>query len=188
MIPWRLVRPRRRIEPFGTLLIANSFRASYVWMVTSMISTERIAEHLRDVHVGKNWTAVNLKNTLSGVTWRTATRQVGSLHTIATLVYHINYYIAATIEVLRGGPLEAKDELSFDSPPIRTEEEWESLLNKLFSEAEELALLIEKIPDERLSEYFVEEKNGTYYRCLQGPIEHTYYHLGQIVLLKKVQG
>lgn len=83
-----------------------------------MQSTEQIAKHLREVHFGANWTAVNLKDTLAGVTWRQAPTPVASFHSIATLVFHINYYIRATIEVLRGGSLDAKDALSFDSPPL----------------------------------------------------------------------
>jgi hypothetical protein len=53
-----------------------------------------------------------------------------------------------------------------------------------WADAEELASFVERIPDEQLSEYSVDEKNGTYYRCLQGPIEHGYYHLGQIAIIK----
>ncbi|MGN6163930.1 MAG: hypothetical protein ACTHOF_05245 [Flavisolibacter sp.] len=42
--------------------------------------------------------------------------------------------------------------------------------------------------DSKLDEIFVDEKYGTYYRNLQGIIEHTHYHLGQIVLIKKLLG
>ncbi len=75
--------------------------------------TKQIAKHLSDVHFGSNWTAVNLKETLAGVTWQQATTFVGSLHTIATLVFHMNYFVSATIQVLRGGQLDAKDRLSY---------------------------------------------------------------------------
>lgn len=40
------------------------------------------------------------------------------------------------------------------------------------------------MPEDQLWEPFVKEEYGTYYRCLQGPIEHYHYHLGQIALLK----
>jgi hypothetical protein len=40
--------------------------------------------------------------------------------------------------------------------------------------------------DNKLTESFVEEKYGTYYRNIDAMIEHSYYHLGQIVLLKKI--
>lgn len=34
--------------------------------------------------------------------------------------------------------------------------------------------------------FFKEEKNGSYYRNFCGIIEHFYYHLGQIVVIKKI--
>jgi hypothetical protein len=40
--------------------------------------------------------------------------------------------------------------------------------------------------DEKLKDVFVEEKYGTYQRNIDGMIEHSYYHLGQIVLIKKL--
>lgn len=57
-------------------------------------------------------------------------------------------------------------------------------MDKTWADAEALASLIERLPEERLSEYFVDQKYGTYYRCLLGPIEHAYYHLGQIAMIK----
>ena len=154
--------------------------------VLAMNFTQQIAQHMRAVHAGSNWTAVNLKDKLADITWQQATARVGTFHSIATLVFHINYYIDATIKVLGGGSLDAKDALSFDCPPITSAEQWEQLLDKTFRDADELASLIENLSDEKLADWFVEEKYGTYYRCLQGPIEHTYYHLGQIAMLKSM--
>ena len=147
---------------------------------------QHLAKHLRDVHTGGNWTTVNLKDTLAGVTWQQATTQVYSLNSIATLVYHINYYISEVTKVLLGAPLNAKDEFSFNLPPIRSQVDWEALLNKTFTEAEIFAGLAEHIPEAKLWAPFTDEKYGNYYRNLQGIIEHTHYHLGQIVSIKKI--
>jgi len=151
-----------------------------------MHTTTHIAKHLRDVHFGGNWTSVNLKNTLADITWQQATKQVYGFNTIATLVFHINYYISAVTKVLQGGPLHAKDEYSFNHPPIHSQEDWENLLNKMWIDAQNFSSLIEQLPDSKLWEHFTDEKYGNYYRNLQGIIEHTHYHLGQIVLIKKI--
>lgn len=148
--------------------------------------TSQIAKHLRDVHFGGNWTSVNLKQTLADVDWQEATKKVKSLNTIATLVFHTNYYVAAVTKVLQGEPLNAKDKYSFELPPIQSEEEWQRLLNKTFSDAEIFANLIEQLPDSKLEEDFSDNKYGSYYRNLAGIIEHYHYHLGQIVLIKKI--
>jgi hypothetical protein len=151
-----------------------------------MILTEQIAKHLREVHFGGNWTSASLKDKLADVTWQQATTQVNTFHTIATLVYHMNYYVSATLNVLQGGPLDAKDKYSFDHPAILSDEDWQRLLEKTWSDAEELAGLIEEIPESQLWESFADEKYGNYYRCLHGPIEHCHYHLGQIALIKSM--
>ena len=153
---------------------------------TNMNVTTQITKQFRDVHFGGNWTSVNLKETLTDVTWQQATTKIGSLNTIAALVYHINYYVTAIIKVLQGGPLDAHDKFSFDLTPIQSQQDWEELVNKLFTDAENFAALIQQLPDSKLEETFIDEKYGTYYRNLHGIIEHTHYHLGQIVLIKKM--
>ena len=148
--------------------------------------TAQIAKHFKDVHFGGNWTSVNLKETLADVTWQQATTKIYSLNTIATLVFHINYYVSAVTKVLQGEPLTAHDRYSFDLPPIQNHDDWEKLLNKTWSDAEKFVQLIEQLPEGRLGEVFSDEKYGTYYRNIHGIIEHTHYHLGQIVLIKKI--
>ena len=148
--------------------------------------TSQIARHLREVYFGGNWTSVDLKEVLKDVTWQQATTKIYSLNTIAALVYHINYFVSAVSKVLQGGQLTASDKYSFDLPPIRSNEDWEKLLTKTWDDAETFAVLIELLPDSKLEETFCDEKYGSYYKNLHGIIEHTHYHLGQIVLIKKL--
>ena len=74
---------------------------------------------------------------------------------------------------------------SFAHPPIQSKEDWEKLLDKLWTDAETFASLIEQLPESKLWEDFADGKYGNYYRNIHGIIEHTHYHLGQIVLIKK---
>jgi DinB superfamily len=151
-----------------------------------MKPTHQIAKHLRDVHFGGNWTASSLRDQLATVSWEQATTQVSGFHTIAALVYHMNYFVSVTLKVMQGGPLDASEKVSFDHPPIASKQDWESLLEKTWKDVEELAVAIEQMPESQLGEHFVDEKWGTYYRCLHGPIEHCHYHLGQIALIKSM--
>ena len=148
--------------------------------------TTQIAKHLREVYFGGNWTFSNLKDHLENLTWQQATTQVYSFNTIADLVYHSNYYIVAALKVLQGGPLDSKDKYSFDLPPINSQHDWQKLLNKVWADVETFAKLIEQLPERKLLENFTDKKYGNYYRNLHGIIEHTHYHLGQIVLIKKL--
>lgn len=151
-----------------------------------MNQTQQIAKHFRDVHFGGNWTSSNLKDNLKDIDWQQATTKVHSFNTIATLVFHMNYYVCAVTKVLQGGPLDAKDKYSFDHPPIRSAEDWKNMLDKTWADAEQFASLIEQLPESKLGETFIDDKYGTYYRNLHGIIEHTHYHTGQIALIKKL--
>jgi len=151
-----------------------------------MSLTEQMANHLRAVYFGGNWTSVDLKDNLADVTWQQATTQVYSFNTIAKLVYHMNYYVSAVLKVLHGEPLNAHDKYSFDLPPILSQEDWEKMLNKTWTDAENFASLIEPLPESKLWEDFSDNKYGNYYRNIHGIIEHVHYHLGQIVLIKKI--
>ncbi len=148
--------------------------------------TTHLAKHLGDVHIDGNWATSNLKDLLTEVTWQQATTRVGTLNTIAALTFHINYYVEALLGVLQGKPLTARDAHSFDMPEITSREAWESLVTKALADGEEFSRLVEALPDEKMWETFVDKKYGNYYRNLQGLLEHTQYHLGQIAVIKKL--
>jgi hypothetical protein len=82
--------------------------------------------------------------------------------------------------------LEIHDKYSFDFAPINSAEAWDALRKSLFENSEKFAKFIESFSDEKLNEIFADEKYGTYQRNIEGMIEHCYYHLGQISLLKKL--
>ncbi|HMU46776.1 MAG TPA: DUF1572 domain-containing protein [Chitinophagaceae bacterium] len=148
--------------------------------------SQQIAKHTRDVFFGGNWTAVNLKDSLADVNWQMAVKRVDALNTIAALVFHIHYYVAAVLKVLQGGPLDAHDKYSFDLPSIKSEDDWKRLVTKTMEDATLLADEIEKLDEPGLYESLADPKYGNRLRNFLGIIEHTHYHLGQISLLKKM--
>ena len=148
--------------------------------------TTQIAKHFREIHFGGNWTSVSLKDNLTDLTWQQATTHVYSFNTIAALVFHMNYFVTAALKVLQGNALDAHDKYSFDLPPIRSQEDWQNLLDKTYTDAEKFASLVEQLPESKLWEDFTDKKYGNYYNNIHGIIEHNHYHLGQIVLIKKI--
>ncbi len=147
----------------------------------------QIANQFRGVYLNDKWIAnTNLKEQLSDLTWQQATTKIDSLNSIAALAFHLNYYTTGLIKVLEGGPLDIKDKYSFDMPSIESQEDWQALINNIWDNAERFATLVEQMPDEKLWAPFIEEKYGNYYRNIISTIEHSYYHFGQIVLIKKL--
>jgi hypothetical protein len=127
-----------------------------------------------------------MQDNLANVTWQQATTKVYNLNTIVALVYHVNYFVRAILRVLQGGPLDAHDKYSFDHPRVSSENDWQKLLDQTWTDAEKAATLIEHMPESKLWEIFADEKYGNYYSNIQGVVEHTHYHLGQIVVIKKI--
>jgi hypothetical protein len=152
-----------------------------------MENPTQLANRFREVILNGTWIAnTNFKDQLSQVNWEQAITKIGSLNTIALLTFHINYYVAGVLKVLEGGGLDIRDKFSFDLPPITSAEDWERLKNDLFSNAEKFANQVERMPEEKLEAGFVDEKYGSYRRNIEGMIEHSYYHLGQVSLLRKL--
>lgn len=152
-----------------------------------MSTTNPIAKRFREVIFdGKFVAYTNYKDQLSQVKLAEATQKIGPLNTIAALTYHINYYVAGVLNVFEGGELEIRDKFSYDLPPLESEEDWDTLKNELFSNGEKFAAHLDGFSEEKFKGAFVVEKYGTYRRNMDGMIEHCYYHLGQISIIRKM--
>ena len=146
-----------------------------------------IANRIREVLLSGHWIAnTNYKEQLLSITWEEAIQKIDGLNTIAVLTFHINYYVAGVLNVFTNGKLEIRDKYSFDLPPIQSESDWQQLVNTFLHNSEAFALQVEQMTEAQLEEPFVDEKYGNYLRNIEGVIEHSYYHLGQISLLKKM--
>lgn len=151
-----------------------------------MTQTELISQHFKGIFFGGNWTAVNVRDTITPISLEQAKTKINDCNTIAALIFHINYYIEGVIPAFEGGALDIKDKFSYDTPDFDTEESWDKFKIQLLQNAENLNMKISTLSETGLYQTFVEEKYGSYYSNIHGLIEHTHYHLGQITILKKL--
>ena len=146
-----------------------------------------LSKRIREVLSNGKWIAnTNFKDQILSLSWKQAIQKVDDLNSIAMLTFHVNYYMAGILNVLNGGELEIRDKYSFELPEIKSEKDWEIMVSEFMKNAEEFADKIEQLDESILDKPFAEEKYGSYLRNLEGFIEHSYYHLGQISLLKKM--
>lgn len=146
-----------------------------------------LANRLREVLLEGHWIAnTNYKEQILSVSWHHATQKVADLNTIAALTFHINYYLAGLLSAFKKGKLEISDKYSFDLPEITSEEGWNKLVNEFLQNAEAFAHHVEQMDDNAFDQPFIDAQYGSYLRNIEGVIEHSYYHLGQISLLKKL--
>lgn len=152
-----------------------------------MNTTKDLANRLREVLLNGKWIAnTNWKAQILSTSWEEAIHKVQNLNTIAALTFHVNYYLKGILQVFNGGELEIKDKYSFDLPEIKSETEWNILVNEFLNNAEKFVAHVETLNADSLTQPFVNEKYGTYLRNIEGVIEHSYYHLGQVVLIRKI--
>jgi len=146
-----------------------------------------IANRLREILLNGHWIAnTNYQEQLSDISWEQAILKINNLNTIATLTYHINYYLKGLLAAFETGKLEINDKYSFDLPEITGKNDWDKLRSDFLTNAALFADKVEQFDVEIFDQPFFNEKYGSYLRNIEGVIEHSYYHLGQIVLIKKI--
>ena len=153
-----------------------------------MSVSQKLADRLRELFIHGKWIAnTNYKALLGEIDFNLAKAKVENCNSIAALTFHINYYLSGILKVFNGGNLDIHDQFSFDYPEIKEEQDWEHLVDSLINSAEQLILVVENLSDTMLEKVFVDLKYGSYQRNIEGVIEHGYYHLGQMVLIKKLK-
>jgi uncharacterized damage-inducible protein DinB len=146
----------------------------------------QLANRFREVMLNGKWIAnTNWKDQLSDTEWEIAIKPLLTFNTIAELAFHLNYYVSGLNDFFETENLSISDEFSFDFPPILSETDWDELRNTVLESCNKFAIYVDYLSLEKLESIFVNEKYGTYRRNIEGVIEHAYYHLGQVVLIKK---
>jgi len=146
-----------------------------------------IANRLREVLLNGHWIAnTNYQEQLGDISWEQAILKINNLNTIAALTYHINYYLKGLLAAFETGKLEINDKYSFDLPEIVNKNDWDKLRSDFLLNAALFTDKVEQLNAEIFDKPFFDEKYGSYLRNIEGVVEHSYYHLGQIVLIKKI--
>lgn len=147
---------------------------------------ELIAQHLIEVHEGGNWTEVDITTTLQDVTIEEAiTRTPASPNTIASLLHHITFWNRVMVQRAKGIAVQVNDANGYDHPPLQTGADWQALKDDNIISAQELAAAIRQFDETKLLQPIL-PNYSTAYKNFQGSVEHVHYHLGQIVILKKL--
>lgn len=153
----------------------------------TMTRSLTISSRIREVLLNGHWIAnTNYKEQILSISWQKAVQKVDNLNTIAGLTYHVNYYLEGLLNAFENGRLEISDKFSFDVPQKKSESDWNKLVTHFLNNSEKFATKVEQMDDSTFDKPFVNKKYGSYLRNIEGVIEHSYYHLGQILLIKKM--
>lgn len=148
--------------------------------------TQLIAAHLREVYEGENWTEVCIAEIVSSVNWQQAQQLTpGSPNTIASLLHHLCYWNGIMEKRLLGQNPVVPETNGFDMEVLSSEADWQALQAKARTSFQQLADAVAHFPEEKLANTYATGK-ASYYKNLQGTVEHAHYHLGQMVIIRKL--
>ena len=151
------------------------------------METERIADQLKRAFHGEAWSGPSVKESLEGVTAEMAFEQaLPEAHSIWELVHHITAWVQFVHKrVVSGESVNVTQELNF--PPVNDKSEgaWQESITKMEAAEEALRKAILDFPESRLNEIFHAQSGTSYYIQMHGAVQHSLYHAGQIILMKR---
>lgn len=157
-------------------------------MQKSLIMSEniRISNLYQSIYNGNPWLEVTLAHTLENVNAEQAYRKINpNLNTIWEIVNHLIQWRRNILSRMQGEIVITPDHNYFVPVLDPSEAAWEQSLQNLAKTQEAWNAFFEDFDDADLAKIYV--NNGhTYYEHIHGIIQHDVYHLGQIVILKKL--
>ncbi|OHT45111.1 DinB family protein [Flavobacterium tructae] len=151
-----------------------------------MSESKRISNLYQSIYNGDPWLEVNLTKTLENVTAAQAYRKINpNLNTIWEITNHLIQWRRNILNRMQGEAVITPDHNYFVPVLDPSEAAWEQSLQSLAKSQEAWNTFFQDFDDADLAKIYV--NNGhTYYEHLHGIIQHDVYHLGQIVILKKL--
>ncbi|MFX0064627.1 MAG: DinB family protein [Candidatus Hermodarchaeota archaeon] len=151
-----------------------------------MKQTERIARLVEQTFEGNPYYGYELSvlGSLEGVTASIAVQKPSQItHSIWEIVLHLTTELRYALEVIQGtaGPMED----TWPEINDKTEQAYEKAIDELKKANRALVSAIENLDDSVLELKPIRVR-GPYYTMLHGTMQHSIYHTGQIIILRKL--
>ncbi|MGZ8544120.1 MAG: DinB family protein [Flavisolibacter sp.] len=149
---------------------------------------QTIIKQINEAWDGEPWFGRSIKELLFEIEEHLVFEKPSGQHSILELLWHMNTWKAFTISRLKeedGKPVaqfEADDWRVLDHSDRSL---WQKGLHEFESLQNELAGLVEKFPEAKLSQT-VRGRTYDFRHLLNGIVQHDIYHIGQIAYLKKI--
>ena len=151
-----------------------------------MLESKRISNLYQSIYNGNPWLEVNLANTLNDVTAEQAYRKINpNLNTIWEIVNHLIQWRRNILRRVQGETITTPDHNYFVPVLDPSEAAWHQSLQNLGKSQDQWNTFLTYFDDVDFEKIYI-NNNHTYYEHIHGIIQHDVYHLGQIVLLKKL--
>jgi len=142
---------------------------------------QKLGNILRHTFEKNAWHGLAVMEVLNSIDEQIVHKKFNSTHSIIELVAHMTAWRVFVTEELSGNiNYKVSQEMNF--PVVKS---WQEAVDGLVASQEKLLAQLEKFPAERLSDV-VPNKPYKFFTMLHGIVHHDLYHLGQIVLIKKI--
>lgn len=150
-----------------------------------MTEINRIVKLFTDLQHGDCWIGCNFKEALHGVDASLAAKNIAAdTNSIWQLVFHIIYWRTSVVNRLNGN-LNPPPFPDFRLPDELNEQNWKQTLLDFETSYHQLRKTIQHFKEENLHQPSPKPEQ-TFYQLMMGCLQHDAYHLGQLVLVKKV--
>jgi len=149
-----------------------------------MDELKRIKKIISDQFNGHPWLDVNIVDTLKHLSSTQAAEKTGNLNSIWQIVNHMIEWREVLWKKLNGDTVFVTESNFIEEIDDSSEKEWKQTLKRFEQSQKNIMNFLSK---EKNFDYEKVFSNGhTSYEHLQAILQHDAYHLGQIVLLKKL--
>lgn len=153
-----------------------------------MTETKRLNQLFKDLFDGDPWLDVNILHTLEAIDARLAARRIAEgRNTIWEIVNHLNSWRRNILDRIRGIYVPSPEHNYILPVEDTSEEAWRATLDELKTTQEDWLRVLKDFREGDLEKTGTDKNKTPYYYYVHGILQHDAYHLGQIVLLTKLQ-
>ena len=140
---------------------------------------------LNDHYNGNPWIDVTISKTLKSFTAKQAAEKIDGLNSVWQIVNHMLGWRNALIARVKDTPLKYPDDNYIAEIKNTSEKAWKDTVKK-FELSQKNILSFLKKKDDRLLEKVSPSSGYSYFELVNAILIHDSYHLGQIVLIRKI--
>ncbi|NJW51296.1 DinB family protein [Salinimicrobium oceani] len=148
---------------------------------------KRLRNEFSNLYNGDPWLDVTLKQTLQGISAEKAAQRIArDRNSIWEILNHLIEWRRMLLKRMSGNIIAVPEDNFIREVPDTSEVSWRHTLAELEETQQDWLSFLDGLQDEDLEKTY--SGNGqSYYYLIQGTIQHDAYHLGQIVLLSKLE-
>ena len=152
-----------------------------------MNDLERFQKLFNDHYDGDPWIEITLRGTLKGISETMAAQKVGSLNSIWQIVNHVISWRETLLKRVQNENVRSPENNFIEKISDVSAAAWEETMKRLQSSQDKLLSYLSGKKEINLEE---NPSQGQYsrYELIESILLHDLYHLGQVVLIKKMIG